>query len=438
VHQTGYPLQTRACFLLPDRLSRGLALAEFLDGLVQSGYNTVVFPALYDGEAVFDVRSRGNLRQKACAAQEAMTILQDFPLTVWLGVDLISAGTPGSGRLGALARRNRSWLMKNVNGSYEAPPDGQLPGMFCWTTLDYRRFVANLVVDIVEAFALDGLLLDLSNLPRTTEDPSTWMNLGYSSLQRMQKELGIDGEAFLANPTIEKFHEIEDWRLGELRQFIAGLKARVCKARQGLPVALMANIIEARDPYIPWLGAFEEGVVEEVVLRGVPALLPGELEALDEKTGQPRAVLAAVESEKDLGPLAQVSDRLSTTGVCLTHPEYTAEVDFPPVAVRWSLPGAIERHPITAGAAALIHLARSADSASPFGIYVGRLRDYLEYCGDKVKYEDVLVVRGDLLFLRQKIEAKEIQLGADQRPLLSLLDLSIRLFSLIPAPAVMC
>lgn len=112
-----------------------------------------------------------------------------------------------------------------------------------------------------------------------------------------------------------------------------------------------------------------------------------------------------------------MSDRLSTTGVCLTHPEYTGEVDFLLVAVRWSLPGAIEPS-ITAGAAALIHLARSADSASPFGIYVGRLRDYLEYCGDKVKYEDVLVVRGDLLFLRQKIEAKEIQLGADQRPLL--------------------
>ncbi|MEO8376729.1 MAG: hypothetical protein ABI579_03595 [Candidatus Sumerlaeota bacterium] len=419
---------------MPEHLDGGPDFAQFIERLMDAGYNTFVVPALHEGGAVFNVRRSGRLRDTACRAQEALVKLQDYPVTVWLSADLLSAGPHGSRRFGALASRNRSWLMKNVDGGHEVLEDPQTQGLFCWTTLDFRRFVANMLVDIVEGYAIDGLLLDISSLPRTTENPRTWMQFGFSSLRRMQKELGIDGEKFLTHPTREKFQEIETWRIDQLSHFVQSLKMRVCKVRQTLPFMMMVDLIDEEQPYLPWKRLFEDGIVEEVALCTAPENISTHLHALDEAMGSHRPVLATARNEGDLEILSQSRERMSSLGVCVTHPVYTSPIEFPPAKISWSMPGSLERHPLTAGAAALIHLSRHVMAGTPFAAYVTRLKDFLDFCGDKIKYEDVLVIRDDLLFLRKEINAKHI--AVDDERLLATLDLATRLFSLMPAPVM--
>ncbi|MCC6547475.1 hypothetical protein IT570_09945 [Candidatus Sumerlaeota bacterium] len=432
MQQRTYPVQTRACFLSPEHLDGGPDFAQFIEHLIDAGYNAFVVPALHEGEVVFDVGRSGNLRGKACSAREALVTLQDYPVSVWLSADLLRAGPHGARRMGGLAARNRSWLMRNVDGGHEVLDDPLMRGLFCWTTLDFRRFVANMLVDILEAHAVDALLLDVSALPRTTENPRTWMQFGFSSLRRMQKELDIDGEKFLTNPTREKFHEIEKWRTNQLSHFIESIKMRACEARQATPLILMANMIDHEDPYLPWKKLFTEGIVEEMALCAPPESVPAHLRALDHAMGAHRPVLATLRNEGDLALLSQSRERMSSLGVCLTHPVYTSPVDFPPAKITWSMPGALERHPLTAGAAALIYLAHNVKPGTTFAAYVTRLKDFLDFCGERIKFEDVLVIRDDLFFLRKEIDAKHVVVEDDR--LIAALDLATRLFSLIPAP----
>ena len=434
VQQRSFPLQTRAAFLLPEHLEGGPDFAQFIERLIEAGYNTFVVPALHEGSAVFKVKRNGRLRDAECPAQQALAALQNYPVTVWLSADLLSAAPRGSRRFGAVAAHNRSWLMKNVDGGHEVLDDPQVRGLFCWTTLDFRRFVANMLVDILEGYPVDGLLLDISALPRTTENPRTWMQFGFSSLRRMQKELDIDGESFLTHPTREKFQKIEAWRIGQLSHFIESLKMRACKVRQSLPVTMMVDIIDDERPHLPWRKLFEEGIVEEVALRTTPENIPSHLRALDEAMAAHRPVLATVRNEGDLALLSQSRDRMSSLGFCITHPVYTSPVEFPPSRITWSMSGALERHPLTAGAAALIHLARNVKPGTTFASYVTRLKDFLDFCGDKIKFEDVLVIRDDLFFLRKEIDAKHV--AVEDERLIVALDLATRLFALIPAPVI--
>lgn len=437
MHSPNHPLQTRACFVSPATMLATSELVAFAQARIEEGYNLLILPALHQGTPLFDVTRSGILKGGNCPARRALQLLAPLPVDVWLSFDLLTAGDPKRGRLSTLASGNRDWLMKNIEGSFRVPGKPQIPALFCWTALEFRRYVGNMLVNVIEGYPIDGILIDLVNLPRTTEDPSTWMSLGFCALQRMREELGFNIESFLMNPSMKRFRRIEEWRGVELRRFIENLKARARKARHNLPLCLLADVHNADDPFMPWEKCFSEGLVEELMLRVEPKTIEAVFSAVDTRMEEPRPILAALDNEGHLRRVAELKPPVMPIGYCLLNPAFNESPVFPDPDVAWQLPLASERSPIAAGSATLIRLTELSDKTSQFGVYIRRLKDYLEFCGDKVKYEDILVVRGDLLFLRGKLDSNEITPGGQGEEIRQKLDLAIRLFQLIPAPTVL-
>ncbi|MCC5877529.1 MAG: hypothetical protein JJU11_15015 [Candidatus Sumerlaeia bacterium] len=343
-----HPLQTRACWLTPDRLENTQILQETLEDFAERSYNTIIFPVLYDGEVSFQCDQIGDLRPKRCAGLRALELLADSEFTVWLSIDPLSAGAPGARDLGTLARRNRQWLMKNVEGNFKVKVGNDLPGLFCWTSLNFRRFVGNLITALVESHPVDGVVFDMRFIPRTTQDPSTWTHLGYSCLRWIQDGLDVDLERFLTRPSMEKHEEINQLRLEKLMDFLENLIARSRLQGGELSTHLLADLRNSEDPYAPWIPLYKEGLVSEVMLLAKAEDIPAHQRALDHLLPSPRPYLAAIKTETDLGDLAKSMEETSALGFCVLKPGPLGRATMPRAPYEWNFPGAVEQEPLHA------------------------------------------------------------------------------------------
>lgn len=343
-----HPLQTRACWLTPDRLENTRVLEETLVEFAERSYNTIILPVLYDGEVSFNCDELGDLRPKRCPGLRALEILSDSDFTIWLSIDPLSAGAPGAENLGTLARRKRHWLMKNVEGNFRVRAGDDLPGLFCWTALHFRRYVGNLVTALVEAHPVDGLVFDLRHIPRTTQNPATWTHLGYSCLRWIQDGLDVDLERFLTRPTIEKLEEIDQLRLKKLLVFLENIIARSRLQAGELSTHFLVDLQNSEDPYAPWVPLHESGVVDETLLLAKPEEFPDHVRALATLLPTPLPLLAAIKTETDLGDLAKTFSETSALGFCVLRPGPLGRATMPRTDFTWDFPGAVEQAPLLA------------------------------------------------------------------------------------------
>lgn len=411
-------------------------IEELLNLFRDRGFNTVIVPVLHEGSVLFRTSSGGHIKMKRrCPARDVLKTLRDFPFSVWLSMDILTAGTGGTGQLGSLARDHGEWLMKNYRGGHEIPPGGRIPGLFCWTALNYRRFVGNMLVEIVEGYPVDGFLFDVRNLPQTrAEDPETWTHLGYSCLRRIQEELGVDLEDFLTQPTKKLFQAVMDWRMAEFAHFIEVIKARAQKSRE-LPVCLLASLGDPEDPFVPWRESFAKGIIDEVVLRMEAADAPAQVAALDEAMSDPRPFLIAARDEKHLEDVQEAARITPATGFVVVRPDSESKTPLPPVPYTWETPGALESHPITAALSLIEQLVSKLDPADPATFFFRSLEDYLSQGGESLRFAEVLKVREDVNLVRRKVEEGE-EMMVDREDTLRQLDRVSRLLLLAAAPPI--
>lgn len=338
-----YPLQTRAVWLTPDRLESPSLLKGALKDFADRSYNTIVLPALHDGESPFHCQAEGEIKGRRCPGVRALELLGESEFTVWLSIDPLSGGAPGARGLGTLARRHRHWLMKNVEGNFRMTAGGEdLAGLFCWTSLQFRRFVGNLVNSLVAAYPVDGLVFDLRHIPRTTHNPSTWTHLGYSCLRWIQDELQVDIERFLSRPSVERLEKIDKMRQQKLMVFLENIIARARLVGGELTTHILASLGNPEDPWAPWIPIHEEGVVDEVLLLSAGEDFPRHARTLDQMTSTPRPLLAAIATETDLADLARSLERVSALGFAVLKPGPLGRTTMPRTDDQWSAPRAVE------------------------------------------------------------------------------------------------
>ncbi len=429
-----YPLQTRAFFLSSALFEYRESLAEHLGYLSRKGYNTVVVPVLEDGSVLFDTTRDGELREtRRCPGRQVLQMLRDYSFSVWLSLDIVTAGPLENRRLGSLARNHRDWLMKNYQGGYGGLTDTRVPGRFCWTSLSYRRFVGNLLVDIVEGYAIDGLLIDVRNLPRTTHKPESWTHFGTSCLRRVQSELGIDLEELLTQPTESQFQAVDDWRIAQFAGFIENIKARAQKTR-AFPICLLARLFDEENPYTPWGKSLAKGIIDEAAFRAGPGAVVKRAAAIDKAVNDQRPYLLALDREADLDSVWDELRRVPSTGYLILDPDEEKAEPLPDPGVRWNHPGAVESNPIDAALTLLYDLYRNLDPTDPVTIFFQELEDYLEKGQENLFFQDVLKVRDDVNEVKKLIAAEEGELKIDREGTLRELDLVTRLLLLTPAP----
>lgn len=351
------PLQTRAAFLAPEWLESEHDLPVALERFRSRGFNTILVPVFWNGEPLIETTSGGQARREPAAVLRLLEALAESEMSVWLAVDPLSAGEPGSSRLGRLARRHPRWLMKNSAGGAACQADGDLPGLFCWTSLEYRRYLGNLLVSLAEGYPFDGMVFDLRHAPCPTNDPDTWMHLGDSCLSRLRGELGLDLESYLNQPALEQFQIVEGWRCQQLMRFVQNLKARVRRAQTEVLFLLLANLRSLEDAGPPWRACLMRGLFEAVLLDVGTDEFGKHLRELDKLGTVERPVLAVANSEEELRELGPTLAATPASGfVCLDPDQTGGEAEMPASVVEWEAGGALESRPLLAVRAILRHI----------------------------------------------------------------------------------
>jgi hypothetical protein len=347
--QGGRALQTRACFLRPERFESEAGLRSTVEELAERGYNTVIVPVLHEGRITFSADAAGGLRGNRCPAVRALRVLDEAGMSFWLSVDPLLAGPAGGRALGTLARRHRDWLMKNIDGEFALGVRGGVPGLFCWTVHEFRWLLGNLLAGLFQGYAAAGLVFDLRYLPRTTLNPATWTHLGANCLSRVRRELGIDLEDFLARPTTSQHNAICQWRQRELVHFLEALKARARHMGGEIPALVLAGLEDPANPHAPWGPLYRNGVVDSVLLEAPSDQLAAHVAALDVVAGPtPRPYLPTVGTEAELAALGRVLPRMGAHGYCVLAPGSLRTEKRPAAPLRWNMPGAVENHPAEA------------------------------------------------------------------------------------------
>lgn len=426
-----HALQTRAATLPFSAFKDVDTALERAQLLIERGYNTLVLPVMQDGELAPLVTSEGSQRRTRCRFGALLEELSELPASLWLQVDFLSAGT---GRLGKFARANRPWLMRNMRGNFEALGEPPAAGFFCWTSLEYRRFLGAVLVDLVDGYRVDGLVMDLRPFRETTTDPRTWMHFGFSSLARMQRELGLQIEDYLVRPSMERFKEIERWRVNELMEFLEAMKVRTQRVRDQLPFLAMTRFGREQGATPPWVAWYERGLIDEAIVSVTPETLVHEDELLESLLDEPHPLGFAFASEEHALSSAKDIVTHSASGFVCEDPPVTGE-PLPATELTWEREGSLENHPVEACLVILRFLAAKFENTKRLKMFFQRPNEFIEALGGSIRAEDALRLRKDFLRIERIIGDPQYEFAFDRGEVLQKLRLMARLLLLTPAPA---
>lgn len=409
-----------------------MVLAEY----ERRGYNTVVVPLLQDGATPFRTTTDGYVKGRRCPGRRALALLAESSFAVWLHVDIFSAGAAGSTYLGPLANSNREWLMKGSDGHYKISSVADRPGLFCWTALGFRRFLGNLLVDLIDAYPIDGILFDVRCYPHANENPETWSHLGVTCLRRIREELGIELVHFLADPTEEEFKAVFDWREAQFEVFLENLKARVQKSRHHILTAALASLSPPPPKSPPWATCYGKGTIEEVAILATAAGMTEAIVELDSLISDRRPAIAAVECEAQLAALGDVLNTLPLHGFLVLEPNFDAEPAIPKASFTWERTGTPEMHPIDVAERILKRLISQIDPADPLSLFFTELDEYFMAESEDIRFRHVARLRQSVQMIRKMI-AEESPTSSERRgEILRELDLVARILLLAPAPPI--
>ncbi len=418
-----YPLQTRAIFLKPDACSNQEALEKEITRSVKMGYNTFVLPAMMGGKTYFPVNSDGSLKNFSATSCRILEKLAPLPVTVWLYIDFLTAGSRRKNQLGPIAKSHRDWLARSITGDIRLSHDEATPSpTFCWMTREYRRFLGNFLVSISESFPFDGLVVDLRPLPVETEDPSTWLSMSFDILDRMPRELGFDVEEFLTHPTRQRFNHLMGWRMDGLEKMLETLKARtgIVRTRQTFLTIVSDDFDKSgKDRWIEW---YRRGLIESVALDSRDKPLAEVRDSFKNTIEFQRPYLHVLSTKGTPGDFSEYFQSTDSSGFITLNSELrdnTPEIDYPLV---WNQLGALESHP----AKAVEHLIESMDEDFDLHQFLPLLRDFQVNPATMKLFE----ARNELKKWLKDIKIAEIEALENKQHLAPRIELAIRLLSL--------
>lgn len=431
------PLQSRIAFADPEWIEGG----QFADDLVllrDKGFNAVAIPVLHQGTVTFVCSRDGTLKPADSPARDAIRAAHALGFSIFLHVDFLTAGPPQTRRFGRLAARHRNWLMRTSRGRHRINQFPEVPGLFCWTTVPFRRYVANLISSIAAGHPIEGLLVDLRRLPRTTNQPRSWTHLGFSSLERIQNELDINIEDFLVSPSGEVLERIDRWRIEELLRFVSLLKARFAVLHQSPLLLTLVAFEQPEDPYAPWLEVARSGLIDELILAGPPIDPAQRLELCSSLVQESRPYLIAFDTEQDAADHGSLLSGESVLGFLVLDPDPADPVSLPPADSTWETEGVPEAEPIEAVTALLAEISEVTLDHPRYGDFFVKLALYFDSIRGVLKYEDGQKIRLDLLRIHDVLlEDHGEELAPEVRSkILVQIGRAVRLLLLCPIPNV--
>lgn len=415
------PVQTRACLLPLDIWSTESSIRAQVADIVAAGFNTVMVPVLRDGELLLQRRASRTIRNRvrlSGATQRALIELEDTApdISRWLYLDVLRAGAPGSSWPSAFARQHRAWLMRNTHGRIRPMgATGDSP-LFSWLNRDWRRYLANLVIDLAQEARFSGLVLDGRAYPGESPDPARWYCCSFEGQQRAEAHLGMSFDRLMRDGSQASIERWRQWQRAELTGLVHTLKAALATraADVGIKVLLAAN--EATPPRSnPLFKAWTEKRAHELLIEADDnAPLDVLLANLDAEADERRLILPGCRTPNLLSRHGDALGRLPFAGWFVLDPATPGErvlpVDKGPAD--WVLNGAVEDDPLGAAEALAARLRDQLGSQTKAGRFYQRVHEHLASVdGETINLEHVV---SNARAFERRIESGDIALEATQ------------------------
>jgi uncharacterized lipoprotein YddW (UPF0748 family) len=195
-------------------------MAHLFDRLKDAGINTVYFEANNAGFAMF----RSNLEPRnplvtdsfdplAVAIEEAHK--RGMELHAWMWVFRVGDSLPPPGQ-NALAQNINDWTLRTAGGSPLTPIEGERwlsPG-----NPDARKFVKDLMVEVAQNYAVDGIQMDYIRFP--FQKPGNEMGYDSATKARFEADTGLH----LSNASKGTWNA---WKTSQVSMFVKEASAAV-------------------------------------------------------------------------------------------------------------------------------------------------------------------------------------------------------------------
>jgi len=233
--------------------------------------DSVVIPAFRGGTPLFAseiCRDLGGIRRYPWERRKwrgaptpfdmASAACREEGLRPWGQIELFTAGAREPDAYSIAAHRPR-WMVRNAQGR-PSPIAGDHEHLFlCPTHPDVPRLLAELAGEIVRAFPVTALVLDIRSAPCITSNRDA-LCLCFHCQEAASRDLGLDLLEVLEAGTEEHWREWRYWRETTYASLIERMRAYLWSARPGIPLALRVDCPEEpQRPAYSIGGAFPGG-----------------------------------------------------------------------------------------------------------------------------------------------------------------------------------
>jgi len=246
---THHPLPEMRVFLIEipedpsvENLKEQICLAG------QSGFNGIQIPFVRKGFSLFSSRVardhkipliRPDLKKRGEVYYTLFEAAANRDLPVLAYVNPLQVGDARIHPSGPVLRRHTKWGAMNKEKKFS--PIGLSPNdlFLCVNNPEVRRFVAELLVELVESFPVSGLVLDVSAYPYQYTAPEQAACFCDSCQKSVKDELKMDLLPIPFDINNVAFRRWKKWKEERLLSFLSYVSMRVRKSRINMSVYIM-------------------------------------------------------------------------------------------------------------------------------------------------------------------------------------------------------
>jgi hypothetical protein len=228
---------------IPEKTSH-----EVLSGQIRlagtAGFNGILIPFFKDGYSLYPSLAareqkfpavRPDLKKNPDLFYEIFESAFLSHLRVWAYIDPLSLGNKNVSPYGSFYKKRKKWI--SMNKMRKPFPIGlsQKDAFLCVYNEDVRRFVADLTVEIVGLFPVNGLLMDLSCYPHYSDVSENVACFCDSCRKQVKEDLSLELQQILQDPADSAFRCWKRWKNERLFSFVEYLSGRIGNVRSGIP-----------------------------------------------------------------------------------------------------------------------------------------------------------------------------------------------------------
>ena len=244
-----HPLPEMRVFLIEIPENPSLeSLKEQIRMAGESGFNAIQIPFVMNGFSLFSSRVarhhkipviRPDLKKKGDLYYPLFEAAANRDLPVLAYVNPLLVGDDRVHPAGPVLRRHMKWGVMNKEKKFA--PAGVSPHdlFLCVNNPDVRRFVAELLVEIVESFPLSGLVLDMCLYPYQYNAPEQAACFCDFCRKSVKDELKMDLLTIPLEINNVAFRRWKKWREERLVSFLSYVSMRIRKSRINVAVFIV-------------------------------------------------------------------------------------------------------------------------------------------------------------------------------------------------------